>query len=635
MICRNCANMFDDSLSSCPECGTSAIMEEEKPQTDKEKKSFVLNIPEEEIEKPIVITAVSSTVDEEKTDEKAEQQPKEKTAVKIKTRQVKTPAQSRSAAKEAPQKKQVKRPVKKESVGDRSAATLIVSIMCILACMMTVLTVVSVKSDVFKGDGDTVKTVALSSLSGEDAGSLEQWLVKVGALCDSEFNSSVNTVSELLSFIRPYDKAGLYGSFYGEAQLITDLPDPAHRYADENGSYAYYKLPEKEVDSIVESCCLTVNHTVNSEQCYYYNGFYYFADAQQYESQGSYIIDVKNGKRIQDGSYYVDCSMLQQSNLSKEPKERYLIVEKSDSGEAWKIKRISSEPVFDSGGMLNKADSEISYEMKTQIIEKSAKDGTVYHRYIIEYPLFSGETEGEKMANQLFSDTINTMSADDSSVQADYERFTKFGGNTTELPLITHVVSRVTYNKNGYISVLEEKAEYTPNSMPAENIEELLENGEYEPSEDTDAPVSLPVRTVEGYNFDVETGDFVTKDAIIGKEYQLISELLYRIYNGYGYDDIIAELEAESDEAQQDENLQEGTENEAQQDNTAYVTDEALKEEIPEDELGTGIKIYESASAICDKGYMFCYVTEKGYAKDVVIPFEIPNLFLIELTEEK
>ncbi len=631
MICRNCANMFDDSLSSCPECGTAAIYENEKPQTENEKKSFVLNIPEEEIEKPIVITAVKSSAVDIKAEEGAKAH-ENKAPVRTRTRVIKTPEAGRRPVKEA-SKRPVRRAVKKDPIGDRSAATLIVSIMCILSCMMAVLTVVSVTSDVFKADDD-VRTVALSSLSGEEAGSLEKWLVKVGGLCDSEFDCTKNTVGELFSFVKPYDSKGLYGSFFSSARLITDTPDPAQRFSDENGGYAYFRLPENEIDSIVEFCSLTVNHTVNTEECYYYDGYYYFAHVQQHEAEGSYIVDVKSGKKIQDGSYYVDCSLLQQNNLSAETKERYMIVEKaSDKAdeEDWIVKRISSEPIFDSNGALVKAEDEISYEMKKEIIEKKAKDGTVYHRYIIEYPIFSGEAEGVKTANQLFLDTVSTMGADDAAVQADYERFTKFGGNTTELPLVTHVISRVTYNKNGYISVLEEKAEYTPESMPPENIEELLEKGEYEPEEKTDAPAGLPVRTVEGYNFDVETGDFVTKDAIIGKQYQLISELLYRIYGGYSYDDIEEELRQTAAEAEENEQQEEGSE--AQQGLTSSLAEDILQTEIPEDELGTGIKIYESASAICEKGYMFCYVTEKGYAKDIVIPFEIPNLFLIELAK--
>ena len=57
MICKKCANMFDDSLSSCPECGTPIFDSEITEEQKKKKAPFVLNIPDEEIEKPIIIKA--------------------------------------------------------------------------------------------------------------------------------------------------------------------------------------------------------------------------------------------------------------------------------------------------------------------------------------------------------------------------------------------------------------------------------------------------------------------------------------------------------------------------------------------------------------------------------------------------
>ncbi|MBQ8504460.1 MAG: hypothetical protein IJ491_09340 [Clostridia bacterium] len=623
MICRKCANMFDDSLSSCPECGTSAIMQE----NEAEKKPFTLNIPDEEIEKPAIITAEAENEKEpdgEENGEAVKENEEQYTApeYELSLEEKPLPKVKKIQRKSAADKNKAEKKSNKESVGDKSAAALIVSVVCILACMMLVLTFVSVKSDVFKGNSQAVKTVALSGLSGEEKGELEKWLSGVSAVCDSDLDASHTTVNELLDMVKPYDANGLYRALYDHTQITANIPDPAQRYANENGDYSYYKIEEEKIDAIVELFGLNVNHTANTDDCYYYGGYYYFRDKLDYEPEISYIADVKESKRIQDGSYYIECSFLQESNLSAETKERYAIVEKvsseDDSETQWKITRLSDEPIFNSSGVLIENESGISFEMKTEIIEKKASDGTVYHKYIIEYPVFTGGSLGEQTANQLYSDMITAFSMEEDSVQSDYKKFLKNGGNKDELPLLTHVVSRVTYTDNGYISVLEDTAEYVPSSMPVDENEAQNENGEQEETTQAEneetQPVKLPERTVEGYNFDVESGDFITKDAIIGKDYLVISELLYRIYGGYDYSDIAVKL-------------QQGVETDTSEDD--YENNEA--EEIPEDEDGLGMKIYESASVICDGGYMFCFVSQDGCAHDVIIPFDIPGLFAVEL----
>lgn len=633
MICRKCANMFDDSLSDCPECGTPAVSSESEPETENSKKGFVLNIPEEEIEKPIVITVESKPEQQEEKQEASEETTESPEIKKLAAEPEKTAAEKQVRPKKetSSQKKTLKKDTA-DSIGDKSAAALIVSIVCILACMMTVLTFVSIKSDVFKSDGEVVKTVALSSLSGEETGNLEQWLPTVSAVCENEFDSKRTTVSELLKLVRPYDTNGIYQSLFGTPERVANTPDPAQRYTNENGDYVYYRISEEKIDAIVELFGLTVNHTVNADDFYYYDGYYYFGEKLDFEPTADYIVDVSSGKRIQDGSYYVECSFLQKDNLSATPEEKYAIVEKvtdeAASETGWKLTRISSEPIFDNSGVMIENEGEVTFEMKTEVIEKKAKDGTLYHKYIIEYPVFSGNSLGEQTANQLYSDMISAFAMEEDSVQSDYKRFIKYGGNADELPLLTHVISRVTYNENGYISVLEDTAEYIPASMPADDVEQQEENGEYEEDEASaqaiTEPVALPKRTVEGYNFDVESGDFITKDEIIGKDYQVISELLYRIYSGYGYADIVSELERKAVEAQPGEQPEEES-------SESYYTNEEQPQEIPEDENALGLKIYESASVICESGFMFCFVTEDGCAHDVVIPFEIPHLFEAEL----
>ena len=640
MICKKCANMFDDSLSSCPECGTP-VFNSDPAQEQKDKKApFILSIPEEEIEKPIIIKAEKAKnekAEEEKAeDEQAElpeassdasqedgeaEEAEEEAAGKetekvpeapqIVRRARAVPAQVRAV----PEKKEPQK--KPDTVGDRAAATLIVSIVCILACVMTVLTFVSVKSDVFKSDGDVVKTVAMSSLSSEQKGELESWFSKVGVICEDGISSSQNA-EYVLRLIRPKDDNGIYSTVYGKAEITADAPDPAHRYANENGDYSYYKLNGDKVDALIDALGATPNHTVNTPDFYYFGGSYYFRD-KSYKKTKLYLADVKSSKRIMDGSYYIECSFLDKNDFSSDEKKSYAIVESLEGvdGIAYKVKKLTDTPVFDANGAATKQDQ--AYEMKVHTVEKKAKDGTVYHRYIIEYPEFAGNTEAEKTANQLFGDLINVYDADGGSAEKAYKRFIKNGGDKNELPLVTHITSKVTYSDGRYLSFIEQTAEYIPPSMPQQQAEGESNSTEAAQTEEN-LPVTLPKLTVEGYNLDTETGDFVTKDAIIGKDYQNISELLYRIYKGYSYDDLKLKFKA---------NLGQ----DALSEETSTETDSASAQDIPEDTEGLGLRIYESASVLTEKGYMFCFVTEEGYAAEIIVPADIEGLYVIELNK--
>ncbi len=621
MICKKCANMFDDSLSSCPECGTPVFTSDSPEEKEDKEASFVLNIPDEEIEKPIIIKIGAVNGDEE--EESLPEASKDETDLdegeaseeeKPQAPQIVRKNKNSAPVKRIVQKKAEPEEKKQDTVGDKAAAALIVSIVCILACVMTVLTFVSVKSDIFKSDGDVVKTVAMSSLSGEQKGELEQWFSRVGVICEDGIDTSLRGVDAVLELMKPYDSDGIYSSVYGKAKITANIPDPAHRYMNENGDYSYYKLEGDKIDALADALGYIPNHTVNTPDFYYYGGYYYFRDKDS-EKTKLYIADVGNSKRIMDGSYYVECSFLDKNDLSSEEVERYAIVEKLEDNEGvpFRVKMLSDTPVFDESGIM--IHSSAAYKMKTYSVEKKAKDGTVYHKYIIEYPEFSGSTEAEKTANQLFGDMINVYGADDESADKAYKSFIENGGDKNELPLVTHIVSRVTYCKGGYLSFMEETAEYVPASMPKEDPE-----GEDEEEEQTDGslPVILPKRTVEGYNLDTETGDFVTKDAIIGKNYQNIAELLYRIYKGYSYEDLKLKFK---------ENLGDDFMSEE----VSTETDTAEPEDVPEDSEGLGMKIYESASALTEKGYMFCFVTEEGYAVDVVIPTDIQGLYVVDV----
>ena len=218
------------------------------------------------------------------------------------------------------------------------------------------------------------------------------------------------------------------------------------------------------------------------------------------------------------------------------------------------------------------------------VIEGKADDGTVFKKIVIKYPYFFGESQGEIQANSFYQSIISYYQQQAQQVQSDYKKFIKRGGETHSLPMELHYDAKVSYADEEKLCLINEISESVLLYNPIEEV-----TGEQQPTAQN--TITLPKKTLECYTFDIETGLYVTKDSIIGKDYQKISDVLYRIHGGYSCDDIF------------DEN--------------AVATD------IPKDTDNIGEKIYNSASALCEDGYVFCYVTDQGIREDVVIPFDI------------
>lgn len=702
MICKKCANIFDDSLLACPMCGWS-INDLHQP---KRAEPFKVNIKNEDYYGQAASFNTPDNIMESRTVKpKNTAEPTAKNPVASArplpfeqmgngsniTRHDSASSGAKATVKPAPQVTRVthtstgdvikraqvskapddfvqyptlqsSNPVLKKAVeadnfmesetdiaARKRASAVIVLMVCVLAVIMAGLTAISAKTDVFKEKSDTVKTTPLIGLSSEDCGSLEKQLTALDLSDSFVFDSGKLTANEFLAYIKPYDSDGLYGSFYSGSTKITAEPDPAGRFVyapeQETGyesygyseyeeeSYAYYKISEDEIDRILSVFSLPQAHTANDRDYYYCDGYYYFA--HKAESSGltsDSVIDVVSSNRIEDGSYYVECSRLNRQ-ANSELQSCYLVVEKGDDSEMpWVIKRVSAEPVFDKSGNMNVGEEAVSYTMQTKTVEAVADDGTVYCRYIVRYPEFGGDSKGEQAANRLFSDMLSSINAYSESAKKDYETYISCGGDKNVLPFISETVCFVSYNEKGYICVFKETADNLPDlEQLKQQFEEQQEQNSYyyESEEEPATEVVMPSRSFEAYSFDKQTGDFVNKDNIIGKDYQTAYELLYRIYNGYEYTQITDNLtttQAVTDETDYYESTS------GYYESTSYYEEETSKiyAEVPDDEDELGKKIYESANAMSDEGYLFCFVTDEGYAERVVIPYDIEGFFEFE-----
>ena len=469
-------------------------------------------------------------------------------------------------------KETTSRPVKKvlaETAGEKRARKTVVILSCLMALITVSTVVLGCVTDIFKENTEE-KAVAVLILPQEDKENLEKHLSKLWPLVDTGFDTQTMSADTMFDYIRPYGEDGLYTSFGYSSVAVTHEADPAMRFADENGSYFYYKIPAEEIDSILRHFGLESNHTLNSESCYYYDSFYYFAGAESESKKVSGKVTVAESKRIQDGRYYVTCKF--------GSKEAYVIASMGEgsSESYWKIHSMSAEPVFDSLGIKIKTDDKNGneYEIRNLIIEGKADDGTVFSKYIIKYPHFFGDSQGEIQANSFYSSIIAFYQQQSQQVQSDYKKFKRRGGKAESLPIELHYSAQVSYSDDKYLCLINEIAESVP----------VYETDSQETS------VELAKKTMECYTFDVESGGYVSKDTLAGKDYNKVYGILYRIYSGYPYEDIL---------------------------------DEAVSGAVvPADTMKYGEKIYNSASTLCEDGMIFCFVTDEGIREDVVIPFE-------------
>lgn len=572
MICKKCAAEFDDSLKACPECS------EEVSEETLKKKAFKVTINSDEA---FVTAAAEEKTAETETNE-AEPETAEDAGISAEEQGKKELSAKEKRFEKTKAKKQEK--LKAQKKKEKGASRFIVSSVALMAVIMVALSALSIATDVFEEDKDTVKTMALSSLSSADAGELEAYLSKLYALREMELDDDTAS-DELYPYFMPYSEGGIYSKLQGNAKLITDSADPAKRFADEEGTYAYYKIEAEKIDAIIEKFGLVPNHTLNLKDIYYHSGSYYFSKLENGEEDFAVEADVVSSKRIQDGSYYVDCVFYNTgSNEGRQKGEIYAIVSKEtvegSSESNWIISRLSSEPLFDESGIMIENDGTFKYEMRREQFSGLLSDGTVFCEYSVEYPYFKGESQGEKAANLLYSEVLSQYKK--SAEEAD-KYFEEYTGKKEALPIVVHISSEVTYTDDKYISTIVDISEYNP-----EDIAETQEE-----SEEASA-VTLANRSVEGYIFDTETGEYVSKDAIVGKDYQLVSDILYRIHGGYEYADLL------------DESI-------------------PRPSEIPPDDV-IGKSIYESGSSITPGGYVFCLVTPEGYVESVLLPNDVLNL---------
>lgn len=589
MICNNCSAKYDDELKACPECGAEikdgSVEAEEKADAPCEEKAAEAEPCESE-------TAEDADAEAQETESKAKTEEEEKEAGEeqadeklSKEKQIepvtpRAPVKPERLENPKPQLRKVGKTRKemiKEKKRQKVASAIIIVIMCLVALLAAALSVLNITTDIFDNDGASEKVVAGIGFTAQEEKELEELLAKSFSVSRKQYNKAGVTAEQFLENIIPGDEGNIYSRINGVNEKLQSEADPAERFADENGNYAYYKLEQSKVDKVLELFALESYRGENCRNYYYCDGFYYFA-AGEGKATPAVSAEVVKSRRVLDGSYYVEGYFYAEKQGETVKTDNYHFVvemtKNADTGEnVYVIKKVSEKPIFGSDGKL--VDSAENAERKKEVIEGYTDDGKLFCVYTLDFPVLEGKGEGYKNLNEFFKNAVSVYELKAKSAQQSYAEFKQNGGDESKLPVVENLVASVVFEDEKNLSFKAEISRYMPVSGDA---------GIYK-------------RSVEAYTFDKASGNFVSKDDVLGKNYMLLGEILYRIHGGYEYENLLPK-----------ENEEEETE--------SY-------DDVPADREGIGAKIYESAWSYTENGVTFFYLNDMGYVTEVTIPLEV------------
>ncbi|MCM1543936.1 MAG: hypothetical protein NC110_01440 [Ruminococcus sp.] len=633
MICPKCSHTVADDEMFCKNCG--AALKKSK------KKEFVVNIPDEELtasarqepeqqkesvaaakesaeknEQPVEMQASVNTDAADEPVENAEPDVQSEPAEAL-SLQTEPETAVKPALKPHPQiKRKKKDPLKKTYL----AIKLIASFCAVAIIAITVLGTVT---DIFEDNPN--KTLVLSGLSNEQKTSFAKYASQLTALYENGYNKQITVFDDVLELMKPNSDDGLYAGFFEKKQPITDEGDPAERFKLGENSYNYCKVDEKDIEKIADSLGLKVHHDANTADYYYYDGAYYFAAKQSGEAYKKLAVHVDEAKQTQSGDYYVTCGLYPESSVSDdgtvtgEPSQKqYFLASLAVNGETdnWSVSKISDEPIIetpivsikdkDTDKDSEKVSTEIKsldFEIKRESITAKTSGGDVYAEYIVEYPYFESTGITQTAINNIYSELVDSFKAQADDADKLYEKYIKEGHEKSDLPLYTHIVSNVVYNDNGYISLMERRTESTFESVA--QAETTASQTSWSTSTTSSQPeqeqVTFAKTTYEGYTYVIESGDFVKKDEVLGKDYQQMYKELYELYYESKHNDVTDEEETTTSQS-------------------SWGT--AQTSSIPNDSDGIGEAIYTSAWVLSKNGVIFCYQNTDGALDKVIIPYD-------------
>lgn len=97
----------------------------------------------------------------------------------------------------------------------------------------------------------------------------------------------------------------------------------------------------------------------------------------------------------------------------------------------------------------------LAFEMREEYFESKASDGVLFCSYKISYPYFLGSSEVEKKINTRYEQIINDYkTSSEEDIESWYESIKEYN-ELHKLPFYNNMEATVSYNQNGYVSLLE------------------------------------------------------------------------------------------------------------------------------------------------------------------------------------
>ena len=539
-------------------------------------------------------------------------------------------------------------PEKKGKKG-RALAIKIIAIFC--AVIMAALAVVGSVTDVFNED-NSEKTILFSSLKGEKKDSLQSFINGYCAYFEEGYDSSKENFDTVLDHLSPGSSAGLISGVLSSSRVLTDGSDPAGRFAPGRRITGYSVVEKSEMDKISSGLSQTLLTDTNTRSAYYYNGSFYVAAASGSESDSRLYAVIDSSSEVNTGGYYLSCKIFESADALQNPDSqsekfvRYFLVDSDEVGGEynWAIKKITASPIFNASGSKIEEEKEenfLTYSFKRKSMKATTSDGTLFAEYFIEYPNFGSDGIAQAACESVYSEKIDEFRTHVASADSFYEAYIADGGDESLLPLRTNVVVNVTYNRDGYISLVDRTTIYDPTPVKAtpeetetaagegttiglstteettasfsteqntasfsteqntdlNNPTEIGEISEGETGEtaQSEKEIILPSVQYTGYTFEIDSGSFIKKDELTGNNYAAFSQKLFDKYiaaygaeqSGIGYYDEYG-------------NYVYGSESDAE---------------------SIGTEIFNSSWSISDEGMNFYYIDGDGLLSTVTVPW--------------
>ncbi|MBR3554021.1 MAG: zinc-ribbon domain-containing protein [Clostridia bacterium] len=388
---------------------------------------------------------------------------------------------------------------------------------CLLAAGMIALTVISRTTDLFTKEQNTVKEVPYSGFTAAEKESFLTFFSPLSALCGSTLEICELDQTDFLALLRPWDPAGLYAGSFPVETRRTEPQDPRGRYPD-----GYYAVPETQVKQVADLLGAPYAGGVNTGACYAYRGTLYFDAAGTAAGKKRSVTDA-SATRIEggnfDGWYYITCTCDDGSKsyclAANDPK---------NTARPWALGTVSSEELFDNGTKRETETDALPFEMRQETLTAQTAAGQVYAQYVVIYPWFSdSENAAAQQINALYESYVAAYRAKAEQGEKRYARYVELGYDLTLLPAYEYKICSVTYNQNGWISLLDETVTYRPETYAKEQLAALADG------ESWDA-LTPATEVTSGYTVNVTTGEVLHTQDVLGAEDEAAWTLLCDAY---------------------------------------------------------------------------------------------------------